>query len=75
MSDTSTSPSVLHSHMQFNASLVCHGDSIPFLALVDSGADDKFIDSSLVTQAGIPVEALPALPNSSHCFLEPHPIR
>ena len=46
--------------MQFNASLVCQGDSIPLLALVDSGADDNFIDSTLVTQAGIPVEALPA---------------
>ncbi|XP_037626231.1 uncharacterized protein LOC119488550 [Sebastes umbrosus] len=60
MSHTSTSPSAPHPRMQFNASLVCQGDSIPLLALVDSGADDNFIDSTLVTQAGIPVEALPA---------------
>lgn len=29
------------------------------MALVDSGADDSFIDSSLVTTDGLPVELLP----------------
>lgn len=33
--------------------------SLPILALVDSGADDNFIDSEFVSQAKIPTELLP----------------
>lgn len=35
-------------------------NSLPLYLLVDSGADDKFIDESLAKQALIPFKALPA---------------
>lgn len=44
--------------MQLEASILGAKSSTPLLTLVDSGADDSFIDSSRVTEAGLPVEQL-----------------
>lgn len=59
MSHTTTS-SAPHPCMQFKASMLWHNSYHPIQALVDSGADDSFIDSFLMVQAQTPLEALPA---------------
>lgn len=51
-----------HARIQLNAFLLWNQDSLLLLSLVDSGADDNFIDSPLVMQAGIPTKEVP-IPN------------
>ena len=46
--------------MQFSATLRWHSQSLSLLALVDSGADENFIDSTVASQAGISLEPLPS---------------
>ena len=46
------------SRMQLEATLCWDQQSLPLCALVDSGADDSFIDSNLAAQAGILSEPL-----------------
>lgn len=41
-----------------SASLTCAGVTLLFQALVDSGADDNFIDTELVNQLQIPLKPL-----------------
>lgn len=59
VSETSSStPS--HSRMQLQATLCVNKVELPLLALVDSGADDCFLDKELAMRSGIPVETLEA---------------
>ncbi len=44
--------------MQFQATLCLGVETYSLLALVDSGADENFLDINLASQAGIPVEPL-----------------
>ena len=44
--------------IQLPASLCWSGRSLPLSALVDSGAEENFIDTNLAKQMGIPTEAL-----------------
>jgi len=60
MSHVSTSTKTHHPCVQSNASLLVSNESISLLALLDSGADDNFSDSNLVSQTGIPLEPLNA---------------
>ncbi|KAJ7990647.1 hypothetical protein DPEC_G00302560 [Dallia pectoralis] len=53
--------------MQLDATLSWEQQSLQLSALVDSGADENFLDSNLVSQAGIPVEVLPA-PLNAHAL-------
>ncbi|KAI9536829.1 hypothetical protein NQZ68_031138 [Dissostichus eleginoides] len=43
---------------QLEAVLCCNQQSLPLLALVDSGADENFLDIDIAAQAGIPSEVL-----------------
>ncbi|KAI9517191.1 hypothetical protein NQZ68_008448 [Dissostichus eleginoides] len=43
---------------QLEAVLCCNQQSLPLLALVDSGADENFLDINIAAQAGIPSEVL-----------------
>jgi len=43
---------------QLEAVLCCNQQSLPLLALVDSGADENFLDIDIAAQAGIPCEVL-----------------
>lgn len=45
--------------VQLEAAILRPEGNIPLQVLVDSEADDNFIDGSLVDQAGIPVEPVP----------------
>lgn len=47
--------------MQLDATLIVNPHCLSLLCLVDSGADENFLDLNLVTQAGIGVEQLLAL--------------
>lgn len=59
VSETSSStPS--HSRMQLQATLCVNKVELPLLALVESGADDCFLDKELAMRSGIPVETLEA---------------
>ena len=44
--------------MQFHATVRCHTQSLSLLALVDSGADDSFLDAAVASQMGITLESL-----------------
>lgn len=44
--------------MQLDATLIVNPHCLSLLCLVDSGADENFLDLNLVTQAGIRVEQL-----------------
>lgn len=55
MSQTSVFPP---QRFLLSASLCCSGQSLPLSALIDSGAEESFIDSNLAKQMRIPTEAL-----------------
>lgn len=57
MSHVSYSPKT-RSRMQLHATLSLHTQSLSLLALVDSGADESFLDTSVVSQLGISLEPL-----------------
>lgn len=42
----------------FSATLLCNKETLPLQTLVDSGADDNIINSSLESQTGIPIEPI-----------------
>ncbi len=44
--------------MQFQATLCLRVETFSLSALIDSGADENFLDSNFASQAGIPVEQL-----------------
>ncbi len=56
-----TPSSVPQPKMQLDASLVVNQQSLPLRALVDSGANENFLDTNLVPQAGISLQQLPTL--------------
>lgn len=58
MSRTSSPNSPCPDRLQLQSSILCHCKSIPLLTLVDSGADDNFIDSAIVHQEEIPTEPI-----------------
>lgn len=60
MSHVASSPAPT-SRIQLQGSLWWRNQPLRLHALVDSGSDDNFIDSNLVTQADIPIEALSSL--------------
>ncbi|XP_055015782.1 uncharacterized protein LOC129410863 [Boleophthalmus pectinirostris] len=51
-------PKEMAHQLQLPSTLCWSRESIPLLALVDSGADDNFIDSNFVSQANIPLDPL-----------------
>lgn len=51
--------SSLSSHIQHNGTVSWSEASHPLMALVDSGADNNFIDSDFVFQSHLPSEPLP----------------
>uniref|UniRef100_A0A8P4GRA6 CCHC-type domain-containing protein n=1 Tax=Dicentrarchus labrax TaxID=13489 RepID=A0A8P4GRA6_DICLA len=59
VSQVPASSSAPLSHSQLKASLHWQLNSIPLTALVDSGAEESFIDSAFVLQANIPTIKLP----------------
>uniref|UniRef100_A0A8P4GJA5 Gypsy retrotransposon integrase-like protein 1 n=1 Tax=Dicentrarchus labrax TaxID=13489 RepID=A0A8P4GJA5_DICLA len=59
VSQVATSTSAPLTRLQLNASLRWQLNSIPLTALVDSGAEESFIDSAFVLQARIPTVKLP----------------
>ena len=59
MSHTSSVAASPHSRLQLTASLSCDSGSFSVNALVDSGADDNFMDLGFARKVGIPLEALP----------------
>lgn len=54
MSHTPSNPSSLR--IQLRGTVSFSNDSFPLLALVDSGADDNFVDCNFVAQCKIPSE-------------------
>lgn len=63
VSQTSVPQPRLSQRLQLQSSLLWSGESLPMLTFVDSGADENFIDCSLVAQAQIPTQEL-----------DPHPM-
>ena len=59
MSHTQSSPSLTPSRTLLEAKLITNSLSHPLKALVDSGSDENFIDTDLVTQHNIPITLLP----------------
>ena len=55
MSQVATSTSVSQNRMQLGATLIWQDHSFPLSVLIDSGADDSFIDFTFVRHTNIPV--------------------
>lgn len=66
VSQTTSKPSSPY-RVSVSASLTCLGVTLPFQALVDSGADDNFIDVDLVNQLQIPLQP-PAEPQNTNAL-------
>lgn len=58
MSQTSSLSCSTPQRLQLQSTLYWSRESLPLVALVDSGADDNFIDANIVSQANIPLEPL-----------------
>lgn len=59
VSHTSFTASPPNSRLRLSATLFSGWGSFSLQALVDSGADDNFVDFSFFAKAGIPLERLP----------------
>lgn len=58
VSHTSVSPALVN-RLQLKGTVSCAQVSLPLQVLVDSGADENFIDSDVVFQSNLPSEPLP----------------
>ena len=58
VSQTSSLPTSIPLRLQLHSTLYWSRESLPLMTLVDSGADDNFIDANIVSQANIPLENL-----------------